>query len=93
MNEIHKTNLTDQTEIRLNKINGIGNYSNSGINQRKLCSKTLSKYFTIFNYIDKVLIVLSAKSGGVSTISFTSAVGSPIGIASASFTLVFSLTT
>ena len=40
-----------------------------------------------------MLIVLSAKTGGVSIISFTSVIGAPVGIASASFTLVFSLTT
>ena len=55
--------------------------------------KKLSKYVTVFDYIDKVLIALSATSGGVSIISFTSVVGAPVGIASASFTLIFSLTT
>ena len=40
-----------------------------------------------------MLIALSATSGGVSIISFTSAVGAPVGIASASFTLIFPLTT
>ena len=39
MNEVDKTNLNDQKKIRLNKINGIGNYFNSEINQRKLSSK------------------------------------------------------
>ena len=32
MNEIDKTNLTDQTKIRLNKINEIENYFNQEIN-------------------------------------------------------------
>ena len=41
----------------------------------------------------KNLIVLGAANGGVSIISFTSVVGAPVGIASASFTLIFSLTT
>ena len=45
----------------------------------------------MFDYIDKILIVLSATSGGVSIISFTSIVGVPVGIASASFILIFSL--
>ena len=63
------------------------------INRRKLCSKKLSKYVTAFDYIDKILIVLSATSSGVSIISFTSIIGAPVGIASASFTLIFSLTT
>ena len=43
-----------------------------------------------FDYIDKTLIVLSATSGGISIISFISAIGVPSGLASASFTLVFS---
>ena len=53
----------------------------------------MSKYVTIFDYIDKILIVLSATSSGVSSnISFTSIIGVPAGIASASFTLIFSIT-
>ena len=40
-----------------------------------------------------ILTILSATSGGVSIISFTNIVGAPDGIASSSFTLVFSLTT
>ena len=63
------------------------------INQRKSCSKQLNKYVTTFDYIDKTLIVLSATTGRVSIISFTSIIGAPVGIASASFTLIFSLTT
>ena len=53
----------------------------------------LSKYVAAFDYIDKILIVLSATSGGVCIISSASVVGAPVGIASASFTLIFSLTT
>ena len=69
------------------------NYFHKEISQRKTSSKKLSKYVTAFDYIDKVLIVLSATSGGVSIISFTSVVEAPVGIASASLTLIFSLTT
>ena len=56
-------------------------------------AKKISNYVAAFDYIDKILIVLSAISGGVSIISFASIVGAPVGIASASFTLIFSLTT
>ena len=56
-------------------------------------SKKRSKYIAAFDYIDKTLIVSSAASGGISIVSFTSVIGIPAGIASASFTLVFSLTT
>ena len=55
--------------------------------------KKKSKYVAAFYYIDKILTVLSATSGGVSIISFTSVVGALIGIVGASFTLIFSLTT
>ena len=90
---IDRTVLTEQAKIRLDKITEIENYFPQEINQRKLCSKTLSKYVAAFDYIDKILIVLSATTGGVSICSFTSIVGAPVGIASASFTLIFSLTT
>ena len=40
-----------------------------------------------------MLVVLSATSGGVSIISFTTVIGAPVGKASAIFTLFFSLTT
>ena len=40
-----------------------------------------------------MLIVLSATTGGISIISFTITIGAPVGIASASFTLIFSITT
>ena len=84
--------LSDQTKFRLNEINKIKDYFNSEIQERKRMSKKLSKYIAAFDYIDKTLIVLSATSGGISIISFTSVIGIPAGIASASFTLVFSLT-
>ena len=90
---IDKTNLTNQTKFRLDEISKIENYFIEEINQRKSCSKKLSKYVAVFDYIDQALIVLSATSGRVSIISFTTVFGAPVGIASASLTLVFSLTT
>ena len=90
---IDKTVLSEQTKIRLSEIIEIENYFYQEINQRKSRSKKLNKYVTAFDHIDKILIVLSATSSGVSIISFTSIVGAPVGIASASLTLIFSLTT
>ena len=90
---IDKTNLTNQTKFRLDEISKIENYLIEEINQRKSCSKKLSKYVAVFDYIDQALIVLSATIGGVSIISFTSIVGAPFWIASACLTLFFSLTT
>ena len=54
----------------------------------------MSSYVTIFDYIDKILIVLNVTTSGVSIILFTSTTtGESVGIVSASFTLIFSLTT
>ena len=86
-------NLSDQTHFRLNEINKIKDYFNTEIQERKTVSKKLSKYITAFDYIDKTLIVLSATSEGISIISFTSVIGIPAEIASASFNLIFSLAT
>ena len=91
MNVILSNQLTKQ--FYLSEIIGIEDYFYEEINQRKSCSKKLNKYVADFDYIDKILIVLSAKSSRVSIISFTAIVGTPVGIASASLTLIFSLTT
>ena len=91
MDEINKINLLEQTKFRQDGTKK--KYFINEINKTKLCCKKLNKYVTIFNYIDKILIVLSATSGGVSIISFSSVIGAPVGIASASFTLIFSLAT
>ena len=88
---IDKKNLSEQTKFRLSQIIRIENYFYLEINERKSCVKKLNKYITVFEYIDKILIILSATSGGVSIISFLNIAGVPVGIASASFTLVFSI--
>ena len=85
--------MSDRTKFRLYEIKKIENYFISEVNERKSCSKKLSKYVTAFDYIDKILIILSATTGGVSIFSFTSVIGAPARIASASFTLIFSITT
>ena len=90
---IHKTNLSEQTKFRLDQISKIENYFIKEINQRKSCTKKLSKYITAFDCVNKILMVLSATTGGVSIISFTTIVGALVGIASASFTLTFFLFT
>ena len=90
---IKHSNLSDQTKFKLNEINKTKDYLNSEIQERKIMSKKFSKYIAAFDYFDKTLIVLSATSGGISIISFTSVIGVPIVIASSSFSLLFYLTT
>ena len=86
---IDRTDLSEQIKFRLDEISKIENYFIEEINQRKSCSQKLNKYVTTFDYIEKILIILSATSSAVSIISFTSIIGASVGIASASFTLIF----
>ena len=55
--------------------------------------KKLSKYVTAFDYINKILIVLSATTGEICIVSHATVVSAPVGIASAGFTIVFSVAT
>ena len=83
--------LSDQAKFRLYEIhNLIMDCFNSEIQEMKRMSKKLSKLISAFDYFDKTLLVLST-SGGISINSFTSAVGVPVGIASANFSLFFVL--
>ena len=52
--------------------------------------KTLSKY--TFEYLDQSLIFLSVATSSVSITSFSTAIGAPVGIMSASCSLAFSIT-
>ena len=56
-------------------------------------SKILSKYIASFDYFDKSLIVLSVKAGSISIASFATVIGAPVGMASASFSPAFSIST
>ena len=65
MHEIDKTKLTDQTKFRLYEIKKIDNYFINEINQQKSYSKKLNRYVTIFDYRDKIFIILSGTTGGI----------------------------
>ena len=86
MHEIDQTKLTDQTKFRLYEIKKIDNCFINEINQQKAYSKKLNRYVTIFDYIDKILIALSATTSGVSIISFTGTIGKSVGTVSAGLT-------
>ena len=93
--ETHKIypNLHDQQQFRLNKINEIKDYFVAEIKERELMSRRLSQYMASFDYFDKSLIVLSVTTGRISIASFATVTGAPVGIISASFNLVFKIST
>ena len=83
----------DNQQFRLNKINEMKDYFIAEFRERELMSKRFSKYIASFDYFDKSLLVLSATSGSISIASFTTVIGTPVGIASTSISLTFSLST
>ena len=85
--------LNDLTKYRLDEINKIKDYLNSEIKERKDIIKKITKYIVAFDYADKVFITLSASFGTLSIASYATVVGISAGIAGASLTLIFTITT
>ena len=81
------------TKFRLDEINKIKDYLNAEINERKDIVKKISKYIVAFDYADKLFITLSASFGTLSIVSHATVVGIPVGIAGASLTVIFPVTT
>ena len=90
-NEISE--LKDLTKYRLDEINNIKEYFNAEIKERKDIIKKISKYIVAFDYADKLFITLSASFCTLSIASYATVVGIPAGIAGASLTLIFTITT
>ena len=90
-NEISE--LKDLTKFRLDEINKIKDYFNVEIKERKDIIKKISKYIVAFDYADKLFITLSASFGTLSIAPHATVVGIPVGIAGASLTLIFTVTT
>ena len=90
-NEISE--LKDLAKYRLDEINKIKYYFDAEIKERKDIIKKNSKYIVAFDYADKVFITLSALFGTLSIVSYATIVGIPVGIAGASLTLIFTVTT
>ena len=78
---------------RLNEINKAKDYFNNEINERKDIIKKLNKYLVSFDYLNKIFIALSASFGTLSIASHATVVGIPVGIAGASLTLIFTIST
>ena len=85
--------LNDLIKFRLDEISKIKDYLNSKIKEKKDIIKKISKYIVAFDYADKLFITLSASFGTLSIASHTTIVGIPVGIAGASLTLIFTVTT
>ena len=85
--------LADINNYRLNKINKTKGYFNNEINERKNIIKKINKYIVSFDYLGKIFIALSASFGTLSIALHATVVGIPVGIAGASLTLIFTIST
>ena len=85
--------LSDINNYRLNEINKTKDYFNNEINVRKNIIKKLNKYLVTLDYLDRIFITLSASFGTIGVASHATVVGIPVGIASASLTLIFTIST
>ena len=86
------TNISNEQQFRLNKINEIKYYFLAEVREREPISKNLSKYIAPLDYSDKSLNVLSILSGSISITSFASVIGVPAGIIGASWSFTVSIT-
>ena len=83
--KMNNLELTDINKYRLNGINKIKDYFNNEINERKDIINKLNKYIVSFDYLVKIFIALSASS--------IASHATVIGIAGASLTLIFTIST
>ena len=94
-NEISELNLELNAiaRFKLDEINILKKYFNNEIRERKNIVKKICKYIVAFDYAHKIFITLSASFGTLSITSHATIVCIPVGIAGASLTLIFTVST
>ena len=86
------SNISNEQQFRLNKVNETKDYFLAEIRERELISKNLIKYIASLDYFDKSLNALSILSGRISIASSATIVGVRAGIIGASCSFTFSIT-
>ena len=86
------SNISNEQQFRLNKINEFKYYSLVESGEREVISKNISEYIASLDYFDKSLNGLSILSGSISIASFATVIGAPAGIIGASCEFTFSIT-
>ena len=82
-------NISNEQQLRLNKINEIKDYLLVEIREREVISKNLSKYIASFEFLSKSLIFLSVVNSSISIVSFATVIGAPAEILGAICGLTF----
>ena len=86
------TNVSNDQQFKLNKINETKDYFLAEVRERELISKNPSEYIASLDYFDKSSNVLAILSGSISIASFASVIGAPAEIIGASCGFTFSIT-
>ena len=88
-------NISNEKQLKLNKINQIKDYLLAKIRERELISKNLSKYIALL-FLLSILVnyqfFLSVVASSISIASFSTLIRAPAGILGASCSLTFSIT-
>ena len=85
--------LNDLTKFRLDEINKIKDYLNSEIKERKDIIKKIVNTLLLLIIQTNFLLHYPALLGTLSIVSHATVVGIPVGIAGASLTVIFTVTT
>ena len=85
--------LNEITKFTLDEMKKVKEYFNNEIKERKDIINKINKYMVAFGYADQVFITLSASFVTLSIASHVTVAGIPVGIAGASLTLIFTVTT
>ena len=83
--------LEDQTNYRLIEIGKIKDYFNEEIQYQQFLTNKLSKYFTILDYINKILTVFLIVFSGTNIFTHVKTNEQLLGLTSAVFLLIGSL--
>lgn len=83
-----KSQLDNPLQLRHNRSKEIEDFFIVEMNERKKLINVLNRYIIVLDYADNSLLVLSSTTSGVSLFSVTLIISTPVGIASASISLV-----
>ena len=85
--------LNEITKFRLDEINKVKVFFNNEIKERKDIVNKINKYLVFFDNVTQIFYTLSPSFGTLGIASQATVVGIPVGIAGASLTLIFTITT
>ena len=91
MTSLETINLEDQSNYRLREISKIKDYFNEEVQYQQFLTSKLSKYLTILDYVNKILIVVLTVFSGTNIFTHVKGHKQLLGLITSIFSLLFSL--